>query len=367
MKTALHRLTLLGFGLALLLGALELMFRAQIIDFYRPELVAYNRSVELRAESGRPTALVFGNSFATEAWNFPGLLADRAPDWRVIDSAVLGTGTGQMRLIAPRRYAEFRPRVVILQLYVGQLFYDVRHASDPARTSFARALYWRISDGIRFLEFANHRLTILIGYGAPVDDLTEAARNVDVHPESDRLPLDPKTYNGRAIEIVRSAPRAVEGVIAVSPAAREGLDATLANIRRIFADCRPSSCHAHLLIIPDRAQAAADYLDEFRAIGGEIESSVALGPPDYPLVGYFSDSLRDAGNVTVVNPLAEFRAAEEQGCRLYMRNDDHLDPDGQHLLADILLPIFRGDSPLGAADGSTPNPCRAPAAAAKKD
>src|SRR2546426_7106164 len=81
---------LLSLGLALLL--LEWVYRAQLVDTYRPELHTFNPG-QVSAPDGKPVLLVMGDSFTADRTSYAGIWQDTLQEWRAgaISSAPTGS------------------------------------------------------------------------------------------------------------------------------------------------------------------------------------------------------------------------------------------------------------------------------------
>jgi hypothetical protein len=67
----------------------EFVYRHQWIEFYMPELRAYNQGADLRGIGAhKSTSLIIGDSFDAGARDvYPAMLREALPDFRVIASA----------------------------------------------------------------------------------------------------------------------------------------------------------------------------------------------------------------------------------------------------------------------------------------
>ncbi len=136
--------------------ALEGIYRFQLVDCYRGELLRNNSAVDLQAHTRRKTLLIMGDSFAAQADTFAFDLR-RALDgqWRTVNSAVGGSGVIQASLMAPRRFRKFTPSLFLYEIYVGNDLFDLRYPSAWGRVSPLRSFYWLMSRNFRSLAWLN--------------------------------------------------------------------------------------------------------------------------------------------------------------------------------------------------------------------
>src|SRR6266705_4883245 len=149
-------LVLLSLGLALLV--LEWVYRAQLVDTYRPELRTFNPA-PVSAPDGKPALLVMGDSFTAGRTSYAGLLQDTLQEWRVINAAVSGTGVLQALYMAQNRFAQFHPAIFLYQVYVGNDLFDVRYPTNWRTISPVRNIYWLLANHLRVLSYLNYRLS----------------------------------------------------------------------------------------------------------------------------------------------------------------------------------------------------------------
>jgi len=148
-------LVLLSLGLALLV--LEWVYRAQLVDTYRPELHTFNPG-QGSVQAGKPALLVMGDSFTAGRTSYAGILQDTLQEWRVINAAVSGTGVLQALDMAPHRFAQFHPAIFLYQAYVGNDLFDIRHPINWRTTSPGRNIYWFLANHLRVVGYLNYRL-----------------------------------------------------------------------------------------------------------------------------------------------------------------------------------------------------------------
>ena len=95
---------------------LELAYRLQFVDFYRPELRAFNPASALQESGQTPTLLLFGDSFSVGDESYANILRSKLPDLSIINSSIPGSGIAQISLIAKSRIRQFRPALLMYQI-----------------------------------------------------------------------------------------------------------------------------------------------------------------------------------------------------------------------------------------------------------
>ena len=316
--------TSLGLGV-LLLGCLEFFYRFQVVDMYKPELLAYNSSKDLT--EGRDTLLALGDSF-TAGSSYLSYLRPLLPQYRIINGGISGTGVVQASLVARRRFHQFRPSIFIYQVYVGNDLFDLRYPINWRTMSATRNLFWIAAQRLRVLSFFNYRLAQLI---FTQKFLQRAADNTT----DMKTPFSPERYTERPVLYLKAEPGLIEDtVLAKGNRAADYLE-YLGLLRNMLAVCQ-SPCEAYILVIPHCAQVNSRYLNNFRNLGAVFSIPDALESVDYPFISRLRQELSSIPNVKVVNALPVLRAAEEQGEEVYFRNDDHLTPKGHEIVAALL-------------------------------
>jgi len=330
-----HRLAvgavILVLSLVTALALFEVLYRVQVIDTYAPELRTYNPPDQLNNTTGLPTALLMGDSFTAGAGeSYPSQLRRVLPGARIINAAVPGTGIIQTAIMAGPRFARFRPRVFVYQIYVGNDLFDIRYPKGWGRASVLRNLYWFVSGRLRSVAFVNYRLS-----------QTRFQRRLAGTERSDPTTIDqpfsPALYTTRARLYFEAEPGLVNESVLVRGQRARDFAVLVERLRPVLAKCTPGECTAYVLVIPHCAQVTPDYLRRFQVLGATLDSA-AMQTTDYPFVAELRSKLRDLPNVTVLNPIIVLRKSEESGMPVYHSNDDHLNSTGNRVLEHFLAP-----------------------------
>jgi hypothetical protein len=328
---------------------LELAYRIQLLDFYEPELVAYNRAADLvEGAKRRKTGLVLGDSFgAGLSESYPARLRDALPGFRVINASVSGIGSIEARLVAPRLFSRFRPDVLVYQIYVGNDLFDIRHPSDLAASGAIRWAYWNVANHLRSIEFLNYRL----GQNAALHGLVGRLRGeAAATPEAAPPALAPDELPSHRERMIYAAdPALLDETVFLKGRRRDDFRRLVENVRAIVRHCDPGSCRAVVLVVPHKVQVTEAYARQYERIGARYADAEAMRTVDYPFVEELERSLADERHVVVSNPLGALQEAEARGARLFFANDEHLNEHGQALLAGWVAEAIRGPVPPGGA------------------
>jgi len=320
------------FCLACFLLAFEGIYRYQLVDFYRPELRANNLPGDLR-EASRKTLLAMGDSFSAGPDTWVAFLRQKLPSYRVISAAIAGSGIYESLYTAPGRFRQFRPRVFIYQVYVGNDLQDIRRPLNWRTMSLPRYVYGFMCSyaGLRSLTFANYRLGQLFHR-----DGAGTAQAQDPDP-----PFSPATYPKSVTIYTQAEPDNLENTVLDRGERTRDVATLIGGIKKLAGYAGPE-CRKYVVVIPDAAQVSDYHLDHFRQLGAQVRDPQGFQRADYPLLTRLKEQLAPA-DIQVLNPLPLFQAQERQGQRLYYRNDSHLKPGGQALLGQFILKRLQAD------------------------
>ncbi len=333
----------------LLVAALEILYRVQIVDFYRPELTSYNEALD--SGDDRRTVLVFGDSFTAGQETYIASLREAVPGLRVVNSAIGGTGAVQAAIIARRRYATFEPEVVIYQVYVGNDLFDIRYSSNRRETGFARWAYWNISKRLRSIGWLNYRLAQIRSGTSPAGSASsdsDTASRVELggmRPEP-HDGFSPQLYTPRQRIMIAAEPDLFESTVLLRGARGEDYELFISRLRETLARCEPMECQAYVLVVPHKAQVSAEYQTHYRQLGATIDEPEALMRPHNPFVSELQNRLLDLEHVRVLDPLEEIQRREAEGVRLYYFNDEHMNQEGQAVLFETVQAGLESDGIL---------------------
>ncbi|MEO0776539.1 MAG: hypothetical protein AAF146_08235 [Bacteroidota bacterium] len=81
-----------------------------------------------------------------------------------------------------------------------------------------------------------------------------------------------------------------------------------------------------------------------RAIGASIADPAILTALDYPFLSYLQEELA-TDQIRILSPLAKLKAAQ-QAQPVYYENDPHLNPFGQQVVGQMLVPYCSPQTPF---------------------
>jgi hypothetical protein len=322
-------------------GLLEVGYRIQIIDFYKPELVSYNRPADLVGEPGMPkTLLILGDSLgAGDREVYPVYLREALPGFRIINSSIRGIGSMEARLIAPNRFSRFQPQVFIYQIYVGNDLFDIRHATDYGRINLIRWAYWNLSNHLGVIDFLNHRLGQISALNRLMNKLRGQSAPIS---EGDLVaPFSKELHSHRERMIFLADPQLLDETINLKGRRREDFFRLIHNVQEITNFCSPARCQTFVLVVPHKVQVSREYARQYEILGATFTDKDTLMNIDYPFVRERRSSLSDRQNLLVINPLLKIQEMERSGTKLYFVNDEHMNSKGQALLAQSLSDVIR--------------------------
>lgn len=314
-----------------LLLVFEAIYRHQLIDFYRPELRAFNSPADLQDHS-RKTLLVMGDSFSAGSDTWVGFLRSKLPSYRVICGAISGTGIFEALYTAPRRFQGFNPQVFIYQIFVGNDLQDIRRPLNWQTMSPARYAYCYLCSylGLRSLTFASYRLAQLLTThtAGPAGKARYRVFSVATYPRSVKI-------------YFRAEPYTLDNAVMARGDRGRDLETLIAAANKLFGYC-DRGCKKYVVVIPDSAQVSDFYLNNMLKLGARFTSVQDLHRDDYPFITRLRQGLADQ-EIIVLNPLPRFQAYEEQGRRVYYANQTHLNETGQSLLGEYLWERLQAD------------------------
>ncbi len=313
----------------------ELIYRYQLIDFFQPELKACNRAADLE-DSSRKTLLAMGDSFSAGAGTWVGFLRPQLPDYRIISAALPGTGICESLYAAPRRFREFKPRVFIYQIFVGNDLQDIRRPLNRQTMSPARYAYGYLCSylGLRSLTFANYRLAQLLKNFLP-----EKVRATG--PQVADPPFSPATFHKSAAIYTQAEPHYLEDTVLARGERGRDLATLIAGTNKLFSYAG-RECRKYVVVIPDAGQVSDFHLDHLKQLGAQVSNPQELHRDDYPFLIRLQEGLIDK-EIKVLNPLPLLKGQEQQGQRMYYANDTHLNLVGQSLLGEFILKQLQAD------------------------
>ncbi len=320
-------------ALALSLGSgavlVELAYRFQLFDFYRPELLAFNPGNDLTDAAGRSTLLVLGDSFSVGDGSYVNILRKSLPRLRIINSGIPGSGIIQTSFIVRRRMREFQPSLLLYQIYVGNDLFDITYPTNWKTLSFFRNSYWFLASHWRSLSFLNYRLgqerqSLLVGGYRPYQPSDSIYEEPDIFSPSRFLNNEPL--------MLTADPRIIEKQVLLLEERERDFVVLVKKLRAILALKRPD-CPCFLLVIPHASQVSPVNLERTTQLKGVFLHPELIQQEEYPFVIRLREAFKDC---ILINPLKRFQNQATLGIALYWSNDIHLNPNGNEVLAEIV-------------------------------
>jgi len=303
---------LLRMGLILLvtLVLFEVAYRYQWIDFYKSEWEFHTK--DQKSNATQQNVLVFGDSFTADPASWITTWSKNDSTKLIWNAALPGIGTETQRLIFQQRMQEVNPKLVIIQLYVGNDLYDIHKPVNWNNYSFGRNLFWTLSNQFRVLNFVNYRLGQFSSSGL---DRTATKESASFHV---------KRYSARTKLYIKGNANYPANSILLSEDLQDEFEELKADLLEMKAQL-PGDCQLKILIIPDCAQVHRKYIRRYRRLGSNLTTACLQE-------NTWSKELRKAG-FELIDPLAHFQQLEKKGTTLYFENDPHLSAMGQQELA----------------------------------
>lgn len=316
-------------GLCVLL--LEGAYRLQWLDLYAKELRSFNPPEVLQGTGF--TVLVFGDSFSAGNQSYVSALRHIFPQARWVNGGISDSGIREALLVAPRRFSQFRPQLMIYQIYVGNDLVDMGYHPDWRRLSLARNLWWSLSRTFPSLPYVRRRL-------AEARLEQEARRVAPSQQGSDAFGIDASeefsltAYTARDRQYYAFDPTVTDDSVRLVGIRREDFRAYLPWLRKLISFCRLPECQPIVFVVPHKAQVSRQYFEWERKLGAVLPDESIAEVEDYPFVRALRRAVSTEGT-PVLNPL-RFLREQEAFRHVYFVNDEHLNPYGQAKLAQWL-------------------------------
>ena len=318
--------TIVSFSIAIII--LEFVYLSGKIDFYRPELAAFNPEHDLSRDEDRQTILIMGDSFTAGNMNYPNMLRTMLPRYRIINSGVSGTGIIQAEVMAKRRVEQFSPKIFLYQIYIGNDLFDVTYPVNWGRLSLTRNIYWLVSNRFRSVAYINYRL----GQMSASEKQHYTKYSEPASPYQENEVFDIKKFTERDKIYNAADPDLIHHTIRLGGERAKDFALLVGKLEKVFASL-PKDCGKAILVIPHMSQINEIYADRSMRLGARFPASESILEVEYPFITQLKQHFRD---VTVLNALIPLRKAEEEGVHVYYTNDSHLNVHGQKVLADYV-------------------------------
>jgi hypothetical protein len=323
LKKWLRRLAWVPLILVVLLVLLELFYRNQWIDTYKRELNALNPS-EWPANP-RKKVLVMGDSFSAAENSWVNVLRKRHSDWNIVNSAVPGTTIYQANLMVRGRIQQFKPDILVYQIYAGNDLFDLHYPSNWKKINWARNSYWFAANHLRSLAWLNYTLGQLKRTAA-LPDFEQGKVN-----EGE---FDPARYSERERLYLQAEPDLIGNQVLLQSNRLAHMTEYEALLAEFLATAKEFNCPVVLMVVPHCAQVRVSYAQRMARIGATQMGNPALRSVKYPFCRRL-DAFKTE-KVTILNLLPALQNQEMLGHTMYYLHDAHLNDAGQAMVAEVV-------------------------------
>jgi hypothetical protein len=308
------------------IATLELSYREQWFDFYKPELLSLNTPQELESEQNK--ILVCGDSFSASPESYVSVLRDSLSSYAVINAAIPGTGIRQHALVLPGRIKAFKPKIFLYQFYVGNDLFDISHPWYSHAISITRKMYWFVSDRILSFAFLNFRFA-----GVRYKFFDDAGGGYN--PKEYDL-FSAQSYSKREKFNYLAEPALIENTLHL----KHGRERDWKIFKDKFtsmAQYLDPSAKRIFVIIPHESQWSQQMQIKHNMLGAV--TGPLLSTDDYPLYKEIYKLCNEL-NFEVFDFRKEADLTGDK-ITLYYPNDPHLTPAGHQLLGKLILKRIR--------------------------
>ncbi len=328
-KKWLRKLAWLPVLLLLFIALLELFYRNQWIDTYKRELNALN-PVEFPANP-KKRVLVMGDSFSAATNSWVDVLRKRHSDWQIVNSAVPGTTILQANLMLENRLSDFKPDLLIYQIYVGNDLFDLRYPLNWGEIGFFRNLYWATANRIRSLAWFNYALG-QFKRSVALPDFQQG--------KVDEGEFDPAKYSERERLYLKAEPGMIENQVLL----KEGREIDMVKYGGLLSEfiytALEADCKVVLMVIPHCSQVHPRYLERMELLGAKFGEQAAMATEEYPFLRELRAIADDKAEILNLLPVMQER--EAAGHSMYYLHDAHLNDAGQAVVAELVEPVASG-------------------------
>jgi len=312
---------------------LNLVYTSGFIDFYAPELNFLNSKNDLSGGNDKDTILIMGDSFTAGNGNYPNILRNLFPHYRIINSGIPGTGIIQAEIIGKKRIAQFKPKVFIYQIYTGNDLFDIRYPVNWKNISFVRNLYWLVANRLPVVSYINYRLGQLMATEA--GGYIKYSTSKSFYKEAAEFSV--KSYTKHDITCNIADDKLINDTILLEGKRKNDFNTLVAKLN-ILLNYLPPRCKKIIVVVPHMSQLNKLYLDRAVQLGANFSETNKILETEYPLVRQLHEKFPD---VVIINPLIPFRNTVRNGMEVYYINDAHLNSNGQKILSDIIASYLK--------------------------
>lgn len=337
MKQKMHKIFYFFYLIIFVFLLFEGLYRAQIIDFYRNELIGLNPKT-LFEKNNKPNVLAFGDSFIGQPQSFVEFLQDSFPNYHFVNNGIPGTGIFEARSIANNRMKEFPPKQLIYQIYIGNDLMNIRKNTNWNKLPFLKNVYYSLANHLKSLEFLNYRFAQFAYFrklktGIGMKGADENVKEEDV--------FEVQKYSPYEKQVLSGDPQLLENSILLKDDRIADFTYLQENIQRLIKAANNDSIPVYLVVIPHCSQVNAYYRQKYEDLGIKLPQDSLYFSPNYPFIQSLKKAFAGQKNIEIVDILPALQAKDSLNNRMYFENDFHFTEAGQRLAAEVLAKYFR--------------------------
>ncbi len=305
------------YGLLMLflsMSGLEIIYRYQLVDFYKAELKALNSEAELTSSS--VDLLVFGDSFAASPGGFVDQLKEQFPDKTIINAGLVGTGIKQHVSIATKRMNRFKPKSILYQVYEGNDLLDIQYPIDWQKQTVARNIYWLVSSTFTIVPFINYRL-----------------RGLKTSSTPQRKASGKRAYSARTKMFLKANPSYIQDINQLTNGMDKAFDRWVRYWKKLEKKCH--HVNTQILLIPHGHQISRRYINRYQDFANIPYDSLAC-----PSTFYAKIQETAGDNFPIIDPCEALHKADSIQA-VYFDFDPHLNTFGHSILTKEIVKAYQ--------------------------
>jgi hypothetical protein len=322
-----------AFLFIVVLMLLNLIYAAGFIDFYKPELNFFNSRDDLSGGNRKDTILVMGDSFTAGNGNYPNILRNMFPEYRIINAAIPGSGIIQAQITGKKRIIQFSPKIFIYQIYTGNDLFDITYPVNWKKISLARNIYWSIANRLPVVSYINYRLGQMMAPAA--GSYIKYSALTSPYREADKFSV--KKYTKHDIICNIADERLISDTVLLEGKRKHDFNILVEKLDKLM-NYLPQGCRKIVVVVPHMSQLNSLYLNRAVQLGATFTEPDKFLETEYPFIRQLRTRFPD---IVIINPLAALRNAVKNGMEVYYINDAHLNINGQKILADVIAPYLK--------------------------
>ncbi len=310
------------------LGVSEVMYRWQLLDFYKAELNTLNSP---NIKSSKPYLCVYGDSFSASSKSYVQILRDSLKSFQVINHAIPGTGIEEANAIIASRQQIFPSSIMVYQIYVGNDLVNIRKQTAWEHLSFFKNCYYTISNHLKFVEWLNYKLSQKAFFARFKKQI-----GVDNSRYNDDF-FSPQFFSPYEKQLLVSEQNLIENSVIPLGKRAEDVQKLIDELDYFVKVSLKTAQKLYILVYPHCSQVNDFYQDKYRQMGFKITSNARFMEEEFPLIIQIRHHFKSNSSVEIVNPLKAIRENDTPQNRTYLANDFHASAWGQEIVGIELV------------------------------